>query len=221
MLRRSCSVRAQVSRVCFRSLACSLGSSCATLLDQCLRVLTPAQPAQRVAAPRVPIRRSSTAFHVLDGHVETNTPDFKVRSSSPPPRRAPSAHLADQLERDEQTHEPPQRHHRTDSEGCVHCGSKRAISSLRSRSGGGAKAMEKHTARQKLPPRQRIDRLIDPGFALRSSAALNPVPQLPLPRVLAARRSRSLPGRRARWWHHHWYRPRHQVRIPRPECPSF
>lgn len=125
MLRRSCSVRAQVSRVCFRSLACSLGSSCATLLDQCLRVLTPAQPAQRVAAPRVPIRRSSTAFHVLDGHVETNTPDFKVRSSSPPPWRAPSAHLADQLERDEQTHEPPQRNHRTDSEGCVHCDSMR------------------------------------------------------------------------------------------------
>lgn len=30
--------------------------------------------------------------------------------------------------------------------------------------GGGAKAMEKHIARQKLPPRARIDRLLDPGY---------------------------------------------------------
>src|SRR5512140_109455 len=51
------------------------------------------------------------------------------------------------------------------------------VAELRARSaqvalGGGAKAMERHTSRGKLPARERIDRLVDPGTAFLELNAL-------------------------------------------------
>ena len=63
--------------------------------------------------------------------------------------------------------------------------------------GGGAAPSAKHTARGKLLPRERVRALLDVGQ--------------PVPRILAARRLRDVPGQHRRGGHHHRHRARQRA----------